>query len=134
MLQWYRVKTLNEDQSFKAKLYDKAKAAGGLIWNIVKPLITLGLTDPTPSVIEDCRTFCLNIAEVAYLLNAEIKARRNQPQIFWPISGNPFDDECFEGYLGLSLQRVQLALSFGIKKDHALGPPTVYAKSKVYGV
>jgi hypothetical protein len=115
-------------------LHDKAKVAGELIWNILKPLITLGLSDPTPSVIEDCRTFCLNIAEVAYPLNAEIKARCNQPQIFWPISGDPFDDDCFEGFLGSSLQSVQLALSFGIKKDHASGPPTVYAKSKVAGI
>lgn len=107
----------------------RQRSQGNWYGDILEPLITLGLSNPTPSVIKDCRIFCSNIADVAYLLNAEIKARWIQPQIFWPISSDSFDDDCFEGYLGSSLQIVQLALSFGIK-DHASGPSTF----KVTGV
>lgn len=67
------------------------------------------------------------------MLNADIKARCIQPQISFPISGETFDEDCFQDHLGRILQNVHLALTPCIKKDHPSGPPTVYAKSKVTG-
>ena len=72
-LQYHHVRTLEEDEDFRAKLRNKAKVLGELVWKILEPLITLGMSNPAPSVLKDCRTFCLNIAEVAYMLNAGVR-------------------------------------------------------------
>jgi len=130
--------SLGRDPQLSKQLDGMAMAAGEQLFQILKPLLVLGLTVVAESQLGVFRDICLNITGVATRLNAQLVARRgpNHISFFWPYPGQNFDYKLYNpsdgsGYSLGDERRVRIARFWGIKmRNHESGQSCTLAKSE----
>jgi hypothetical protein len=128
----------DRDPQLSKQLDGIANAAGEKLFQIIKPLLTLGLTTVAESKLNEFREICLSITAVATRLNAQLVPRRgtNQITLFWPYPGQNFDYKLHNphdtnDYTVGEIRKVLMARFWGIKmRDYESGKCCTLAKSE----
>jgi len=113
-------------------------AGGEKLFQILKPLLVLGLTAVAESELDNFRSICLRTTRVAARLNAQLVARRetNHISFFWPYPGEKFDHTLYNpsdesGSLVGKVRKVKIARFWGIKmRDYKTGQYCTLVKSE----
>lgn len=130
--------SLDRDPELSMQLNSMAEVAAENLFQILKPLFTMGLTAVAEPELEDFRYICSSIAEVAIRLKVQLFARSRSNRIifFWSSPGQKFDHTLHNPCDGSGdtmgeARKVKIARFWGIeKRDLETGQYSILAKSE----